>query len=301
MNALMLLAAAACISWETGLDPASMDTGVTRAYDVTLTPGFHTLLDAEGTSLGVLDGFHLDGEFIGPAIVADLGDTVEFTLTNTADDAVALSADGLSGTPSQDQRIARPGETATWIWKADQGPGTFLYYSSMVDEDGTYSQARSGLLGVVVVRDFVEDAAWDPTHMVNANFLDLYEPAFTWMHPEDEPLVEGSVPSLVLQEVRGTRGHTTTREDGVATARDGDVIRLNAASFGTAEHALYFEGHGLHEAETGRTLSVLGLAPGEASRVYVELDSPGMWPLYSRVDEEHLTTTAWLHIEGPGG
>ena len=73
MSALFLLAGAACISWETGLEPASMDTGVTRAYTVTLSPGLHTLLDEDGEPLGVLDGFHVNGEFLGPAIVADQG------------------------------------------------------------------------------------------------------------------------------------------------------------------------------------------------------------------------------------
>ena len=66
-----------------------------RRFHVTATYGDVEIVGMAGTGLGALHGYHVDGQFGLPTLVAELGDTVEITLQNDTFEAMGLHPHGV--------------------------------------------------------------------------------------------------------------------------------------------------------------------------------------------------------------
>jgi FtsP/CotA-like multicopper oxidase with cupredoxin domain len=176
-----------------------------RRFHVTATYGDVEIVGMAGTGLGALHGYHVDGQFGLPTLVAELGDTVEITLQNDTFEAMGLHPHGVRYDIDNDgiSRLAAPGESVTYTWYATEGTGTFPYHSHEMDSAGYEYQAEAGILGALVVLDPKEPA---PDAMVTYLMMAAYEP---WTDAETgtPTVVEEQSPSGTLPAAaRGPTG-----------------------------------------------------------------------------------------------
>ena len=165
-------------------------TGVIVEAELTVSEGGWTVQRDDGESLAEVSGYHINGQFIGPTLVCDLGDTLRVTLNNDTNVAINLRPHGLHVDATNAKIEALPGETVSFDWEATEGAGTFYYAATHLDEAYFDDQALSGVIGLIVVRSEIEEDLYQPTQMINYIMLDLYEPAvaFNWdiLDPQDE-------------------------------------------------------------------------------------------------------------------
>lgn len=289
---------------------ASTDTGtpyqpVTRTWETTVTTGEYTLLDMDGLEMGVVHGFLMDGQFLGPTLVATVGDTLQITLHNQTEVAIGLHPHGVGYDADNEgiSRVAEPGGDITYTWQASEGPGTFPYHSHELDAGQVEWQAQSGVVGVIVIRDPAEEAIYAPDRMLNYVMMDTYQSATTPMDvpdPEDtgaEPVtVENR--TMVVQEVSGEAWSADTQEDLHASAALGETVRVNLIDFGSRFHTWHIHGYTWKDLSTGVTLDTIGLGPAESYHLYLtELDNPGSWMAHCHVDDHMDMMTTWLDVE----
>jgi FtsP/CotA-like multicopper oxidase with cupredoxin domain len=149
----------------------------------------------DGNGLGTLHGYHVDGQFGLPTLVVSLGDTIEITLQNDTFEAMGLHPHGVAYDQDNDgvSRVADPGGSVTYTWRATEGVGTFPYHSHQMDAAGYEYQAEAGVLGAIVVLDPAERP---PDRMVTYLMTALYEPwteaATGNPEPVDERDADGS-------------------------------------------------------------------------------------------------------------
>lgn len=294
-------------------DSASTDTGtpyvpVTRTWETTITAGDYTLLDMDGEGMGVLHGYHMDGQFLGPTLVATLGDTLEITVHNQTPVAIGLHPHGVHYDKDNEglDLLAEPGGEITYTWEANQGAGTYLYHSHELDGDGHEYQAESGVLGVIVIRDPAEEALYAPDHMINYIMMDTYQASTVPMEEPDtggdtggeNPPAQVENRTMAVQEVRGEAWTADTLEDLTSHAALGESVRVNIVSFGSRFHTWHIHGYTWEDLATGETLDVIGLGPAESYHFYLpELDNPGMWMVHCHVDDHMDMMTTWLEVE----
>jgi len=140
--AALFLAFVACTAetQDTGDSPAPLDpfpevepTGVVREHTLTITPGDWTVQRDDGEKLAEVDGYHINGNFIGPTIVCDLGDTLAITVENQTSVIINLQPHGLYADQSTTRAEVAPGESIELEWMATEGAGTFYYAASHLD------------------------------------------------------------------------------------------------------------------------------------------------------------------------
>ena len=302
----MLLLMCACTPAE---KPAKEEPfgGATRTFDLTVDEGSYDLLMYNGMSMGRLDGYLINGQFLGPALVMDEGDTAEVTLHNATDKYVGLHPHGVhyeqdSEGMMQDS-LAAPGGDYTYTWKATDGSGTFLYHSHQLDSEMREYQAEAGVLGVIVIRG-PDDPPYD--YMLDYVMMNTYE-AWTEIDPcamgcdtgdtaaatEDEE--EEHTHTLVVQEVRD--GVTDTQEDLRVSAKLGDEVRVNVVAFGEEFHTFHTHGYTWKDPYTGQLLDTRSLGPAESFLFPLELDNPGEWMIHCHVDSHIHMMSSWLDVE----
>ena len=303
---LLLLGWSACASpteEDTG-DSLSTDpftpvepTGITREYDLTVSQGDWTVQREDGESLAEVDGYHINGQFIGPTLVCDLGDSLQVTLTNETSVPINLRPHGLHVDATTAKIEAQPGETVSFNWHAIEGAGTFYYAATHLDEAYFDDQALSGILGLIVVRSGIEEDLYEPTKMINYVMLDLYEPAvsFNWdiLNPQDE--VHNF--TLVPQSVELDGGETDTEEGMSVIGNSGDIARVNVLAYGEAVHVLQIDGHTWQDRGTRQTTDTWVGAPAQSDHFFVHLDNPGTWRAGSAVDDRRMYMTSWLLVQ----
>lgn len=124
-------------------------TGAVRSYNFVISRGY---LAPDGVELDLL---LINGQYPGPTIEANWGDTVQVTVTNNIvglEEGTALHWHGIlqQGTPYEDgiagitQCPIAPGQTFTYSWSADVY-GTSFYHSHYG------AQYAGGVLGAIVV------------------------------------------------------------------------------------------------------------------------------------------------------
>ena len=290
---------------ETGQDTGTPYVPVTRRFETTITAGDYTLTDMHGEAVGTVHGYHMDGQFLGPTLVATAGDTVELTVHNQSTAPVGLHPHGVRYDKDSEgiDVLAPAGGDVTYTWEANQGPGTFFYHSHELDADDKEYQAESGLLGVLVIRDPAEDALYAPDHMINYVMMDTYQPNTTPL-PSDDPGDTGSQPqpienrTMVVQEVRGDPWAADTLEDLTSHAALGDTVRVNIVSFGSRFHTWHIHGYTWRDLDSGETLDTVALGPAESTHLYLsELDNPGTWMVHCHVDDHMDMMMTWLVVE----
>jgi len=304
--AALFLAFVACTAetQDTGDSPAPLDpfpevepTGVVREHTLTITPGDWTVQRDDGEKLAEVDGYHINGNFIGPTIVCDLGDTLAITVENQTSVFINLQPHGLYADQSTTRAEVAPGESIELEWMATEGAGTFYYAASHLDEAYFDDQALSGILGLIVVRAEKEEEFYQPNRMLNYIMLDLYEPAvaFNWdiLNPEDE--VHNF--TLVPQTVEPETAQTTTENGMSILVESGDIARVNVLAYGEAVHVLQLGGHTWKDRATRKTTDTWTGAPGNADHFFVKLDNPGTWRVGSPVDDRRMYMTSWLLVQ----
>lgn len=131
----------------------SPNTGVIRSYHFTIARGYKA---PDGVRKSVL---LINGQFPGPTIEANWGDTIQVTVNNQIsgpEEGTALHWHGLiqketpwfDGVPSVQQCPIAPGSSFTYSFKADLY-GTSWYHSHYS------SQYAGGLLGPMIIHGFV--------------------------------------------------------------------------------------------------------------------------------------------------
>lgn len=282
---------------ETDPFPDVEPTGVVQEYTLTITPGDWTVQRDDGESLAEVSGYHINGNFIGPTLICNLGDTLEITLVNETHAAINLQPHGLFANQSTARTEAEPGETVTLEWAATEGSGTFYYASNHLDEAYFDDQALSGILGLIVVKAEKEESLYQPNRMLNYIMLDLYEPAvaFNWdiLNPEDEVHNFTLIPQTV-----DTGTHETDTKEGMSViVETGDVARVNVLAYGEAVHVLQIGGHTWKDRATRQTTDTWSGAPATSDHFFVELDNPGTWRVGSAVDDRRMYMTSWLLVQ----
>jgi hypothetical protein len=272
-------------------------TGVVREHTLTVTSGDWTVQREDGETLAEVDGYHINGAFIGPTILCDLGDTLAITLDNQTDVGINLQPHGLYANQATARTEVAPGEAQLLEWTATEGHGTFYYAASHLDEAYFDDQALSGILGLIVVRAEKEEDFYAPTRMLNYIMLDLYEPAvaFNWdiLNPEDEVHNFTLVPQTVDLETE-----ETTTENGMSVlVESGDIARVNVLAYGEAVHVLQLGGHTWKDRATRQTTDTWTGAPGNSDHFFVQLDNPGTWRVGSPVDDRRMYMTSWLLVQ----
>ncbi|MCB9676542.1 MAG: multicopper oxidase domain-containing protein [Alphaproteobacteria bacterium] len=275
-------------------DEVPTPTGVVREYEWEVSYGAWDLwLNAEQV-VGRATGYTFDGEFWGPTIVCDLGDTVRVTLDNQTGDTIGITPGGMVYDADNDGLLRRagPGESVTYTWEAMSGPGVFLWRSRQLDIKLRESQAMSGMIGLVVVRgrDWRETR---PDRLLNAMMVRTYPPLTSvqpdlpgpWRHgPLDTACAQcidtGVFPgdlhathnqALVLQEIRpnpaGENAKNPWLTDSLEVPRieieTGQTVRMHTTAYGTGVAAFHIEGLDWADPFTGQVVNTTWLAPGE--------------------------------------
>jgi len=153
------------------------DTGVVRQYDFTIA---RATLAPDGVERSVI---LINGEFPGPTIEADWGDTIQVTVHNDIDspsEGTTLHWHGLlqtdtnyeDGVPGITQCPIAPGQTFTYSFKADLY-GTSWYHAH-------YSaQYASGLFGAMIIHGPADNAQYDidlgPVLLTDYYHTDYYD------------------------------------------------------------------------------------------------------------------------------
>ena len=271
-------------------------TGVVRSYEIEVGDGEWRVVRDDGAVLAEFEGYHLNDQFIGPTLIAELGDTIEVTLVNGGDEPIGLQPHGLHYDVENGgrDRQAAPGEEITFTWYATEGAGTFFYNATNLDVQYFDHQALSGVLGLIVVEDPAERDLYQPDRMFNYVMLDLYEPGitFNWdiLNPADEVHNFTLIPQVVEE------GVTSTQPDMLIIGERDEVVRVNVLSYGEMYHVLHMEGHSWRDPHTGETADTWGGAAAESGHFYVKLDNPGTWRVGSNVDDRRMYMTSYLLV-----
>ncbi len=292
-------------------------TGIVRSYQMTATYGDYELRMDGGMTMGVVHGYLLNGQFLGPTLVMDGGDSVDVTLSNQTDEPMGLHPHGVRYDMENEGvlQVAEPGGEITYHWEAVQGYGTFLYHSHEMDEELIEYQGEAGVLGVLVIRDPVEDALYSPDFMLNYVLMTTYGP---WTEIDEDAMKHGDDDSasgdddssqeefdatehhhtMVVQEVSGQDSLTDTLESLTAFASLGDTVRVNLVGFGSEFHTFHIHGYTWNDLYTGQTLDTFILGPATSYHFYLpELDNPGLWMVHCHVDSHFHMMSTWLLVE----
>lgn len=296
-------------------------TGVTRSFTMTATSGAWDLRMDGGMVMATLDGYHLDGQFLGPTLVVDAGDTLEVTLVNQTDAPMGLHPHGVRYDKDNEgmDRVAPAGGEVTYVWEATNGPGTFPYHSHELDDELREYQGMAGVLGAIVIQDPTEPP---PDLMVNWFLMNTYAP-WTTVDPDamegegghgaaaepDTAADTDTTPAggttvhnhtMVVQEVRPSDDGwtTTTKPLLTATASLGQDVRANVIGFGEEMHVFHTHGYTWTDPATGGPIDARAVGPAESFSFRLDdLDNPGLWMVHCHVDSHLHMMSTWLLVQ----
>ncbi len=291
-------------------------TGVTREYEAIATYGDYDLKMDGGMSMGVVHGYHLNGQFLGPTLVADLGDTIEITLKNETNEAIGFHPHGVRYDKDNEGvgSLAPAGGEITYTWEAIEAAGTYLYHSHVLDDELIEYQGQSGVVGVIVIRDPAENALYAPDHMINYVMMNVYEG--TTEIDEDAMDAHGGddtgadtgedhdfdpsehLHTLVVQEVRGEAFTTDTMESLTSLANVGDSVRVNVVGFGHEFHTFHMHGYTWKDPWTDEVKDVEVIGPAISTYFHLPvLDNEGLWMVHCHVDDHFHMMSTYLLVQ----
>lgn len=221
------------------------DTGVTRQYtliademEVQVAPD--NPLHPGGITYNAMV---FNGTIPGPVVAANVGDTIEFTLTNEGTTIHSLDfhagiGDALSGNVG-------PGETKSWTLKANTA-GSFLYHCGADGLFGVWEHIANGMYGGIVVHPQREAPAKE-FYLV---FGEIYNGA-------DKGIFQG------------TNGTTGSFDVGKLLSDDPDLVLTNGMAH------KYAPGIGVStQVPLNPDAEVFKVKPGELTRWYVVNPGP---------------------------
>ncbi len=240
------------------------DAGVVE-YDLTAEVVDWTVVDGE-----VVEVWGYNGQYPGPPIEAEVGDTVRVHLTNNLPEGTTIHWHGLEvpneqdGVPGITQLMVEPGQRYTYEFEVDR-PGTTMYHTHA----NTVKQLGRGLVGPFVVR---EKAA------------------------KRTPKYDGEY-TLVLHEIDGLftiNGHafpeTLAHEDSLISMEEGDRVLVRFVNAGQQHHPMHLHGHQFRvvELDSNRLdnpywVNTIDVAPGQTVAVEVHGTNPGTWTFHCHI------------------
>jgi FtsP/CotA-like multicopper oxidase with cupredoxin domain len=290
------------------------ETGVVRDYEITASYGDYGLRMAGGMEMATVHGYLLDGQFLGPTLVANVGDTLRVTLQNETQEVMGLHPHGVRYDEDNEgvRVVAEAGGSVSYEWLATWGSGTFLYHSHEVDDEQREYQGLAGVLGVIEIRDPAEHRRLDPDFSLNYVMMGTYEP---WTEPvpgamgDDDDSASGDgegaaneahTHTMVVQRTDGEAGadSTDTLESLSAVVARGETVRVNVVGFGEEFHTFHSHGLAWNDLQTGETVDTLLVGPGTSTHFYWEkVDNPGLWMVHCHVDSHLHMMTTYLLVE----
>ncbi len=284
-------------------------TGIIKEYHIRIGYGDYPLKTSTGSSMTVLHGYFMNDQFLGPTLIANVGDTLLVTLENQTDDVIGLHPHGVGYDQKNEGVVesaqAKPNKSITYTWETDLGPGTFLYHSHNMDEQGLEKQATQGILGVIVILDPEENKVYHPDFMLNYILMNTYAKTTTATNEHHHNMIMPELHNhtMVVQKVTKTSSDssgyiTTTINNPTANAKLGQTIRVNILGFGEEFHTFHSHGVTWQDLNTGQTLDVISIGPAEYYHFYwYKLDNPGKWLIHCHVDSHIHLMTSWLEIQ----
>lgn len=232
-------------------------------------------LSAEVVDWEVVDGevvevWGYNGQYPGPLIEAEVGDTIRVNLTNNLAEGTTIHWHGIAvpneedGVPGITQPIVEPGQTWTYEFKAELA-ATTMYHTHA----NTVRQMARGLLGPLVIRE---------------------------RSPLRSPKYDSEY-TLVLHEIDGLftiNGHsfpaTLADDRSLIAMKTGDLVRVRMINAGQQHHPMHMHGHQFKvialdgsDLETPFFMNTVDVAPGQTVDVEVIGDNPGTWTFHCHV------------------
>lgn len=251
---------------------------------------------------------------LGPAIRANVGDTIKVTLKNkTADMPVSLHPhgvfyrkdsegthyqDGTSGKDRLDDAIA-PGQSHTYTWEvpdrsgpgpADQSSIVWLYHSH-VDE---VVDTNSGLIGPILISrrgQLLDDGRLkgiDREFVVLFTVFDENKSFYLDKNLKTfAPNAAGKTGDEDFEEsnlMHSLNGYVYHNLPGL-TMKQGENVRWYQLALGTEVDLHTPHWHGNTLLDGGRRVDVLNLLPGTHVTVDMQPDDPGVWMYHCHVND----------------
>lgn len=277
-RSLFALAVLASAVFFVACGSGSSQSGTLREYELTAEVVDWEVVDGE-----LVEVWGYNGEYPGPMIEAEVGDTVRVTLHNNLPEGTTIHWHGLEvpndqdGVPGITQPMVEPGQTWVYEFVVDK-PGTTMYHTHA----NTVRQLTKGLVGPFVVRE--KGVKQSPR----------YDHDYT----------------LVLHEIDGLftiNGHsfpaTLDDPDSLISLETGDRVLVRMINAGQQHHPMHMHGHQFKVvAFDGNTLAdpylanTVDIAPGQTVDVEVIGNNPGTWTFHCHI-LPHVTNRG----QYPGG
>ncbi|CAL1527320.1 unnamed protein product, partial [Lymnaea stagnalis] len=252
------------------------------------------------------------GDILGPALIAEVGDTIRVTFRNNASRPYSIHSHGLqtSGLDYGTGRGVEPGQTYVYVWKIPErsGPGPKdpncipWLYSSYVDP---LKDKNSGLAGALVVcrshlvphpTGVLDDYNKRKDVDVELPLLDMnWDENMSWYLDENinlycqvpdlcRHLNNISDPDFIDSNLkRSLNGKSFGTLPGLE-ACVGDRVQFYVVGFGNEMdvHSLHFHGQNLQfQHQRGIRRDVRNLVPGVTATLTMQPDNLGKWMVYS--------------------
>jgi FtsP/CotA-like multicopper oxidase with cupredoxin domain len=252
---------------------------------------------------------------LGPAIHAEVGDTVEVVLRNRTDRPVSVHphglrydkgsegapyADGTSGDAATGDDAVRPGDTRTYRWEVPEragpaeheGSSTMWMYMSHVDE---VADQYAGLMGPIIVTREGEarpdGTPEDVDREFVANFMVVDENGSPYLDrnvgslpgrgravdTEDEEFVESNL-------MHAINGYVYGNGPGF-DATQGERVRWYLMGMGTEVDLHTPHWHGATATVMGMRTDVASLLPGQMTVADMNPDVDGRWLFHCHVND----------------
>lgn len=242
------------------------DAGDIVYYDLTAEVVDWQVVDGE-----IVEVWGYNGEYPGPTLEAEVGETVQVRLTNNLPEGTSIHWHGMEvpndqdGVPGITQPIIEPGESYVYQFTIDQEPGTTMYHTHA----NTMSQLGRGLVGPFII------------HEKGAKTTPKYGADYTF----------------VLHEIEGLytiNGHSfpeiLSDPESVMSIETGDRILIRLINAGQQHHPMHMHGHqmkvvaldGAH-LENPYEINTIDIAPGQTVDVEITGDNPGTWTFHCHI------------------
>jgi manganese oxidase len=252
--------------------------------------------------------------FLGPAIEAEVGDTIRVVFRNNTRFAASMHPhgvlyakssegsrydDGTSAAAKRDDRV-RPGGTYTYVWKVPERAGpaagddssvAWMYHGHVDEVADTYS----GLMGpLIVTRKGMarpDGSPMDVDRELFSLFMVVDENQSQYLaqnvrryardprsvHVDDEGFVESNLMHSINGYVYGNGPRIVLRR--------GERVRWYTMGMGTEVDLHTPHWHGNTVTEMGHRTDVVSLLPASMAMVDMEPDNPGVWLFHCHVND----------------
>lgn len=239
---------------------AAVQTGVVVEVDLVAE-----VVDWDVVNGELVEVWGYNGEYPGPTIHANVGDTVRVHLTNLLPEGTSIHFHGIDvpnnqdGVPGITQPMIEPGQAWTYEFVVDE-PGTTMYHTHA----NTMAQLGRGLVGPLIVHD--------PADGFDQEFI------------------------MLLHEIDGfftINGHSfpdTLNDDTFIQMETGEDILVRFINAGQQHHPMHLHGHQFEVVSLdGNPIpapylaNTVDIAPGQTVDVVIRGDNPGTWTFHCHI------------------